>query len=222
MNAMRKYSIRTIIFDLDGTLFQTEGVALPAFCDTMNRLREEGLYSGSMPGDDVLMTMFGKTNAQIWAELLPGAVPQIIAKADEYMLYYELFHLKHGKGDPYPGVVETLYALKQRGYRLCIASNGGEGYVNGVTEEFFAGLFEGIYSAGGCKTQSKADLVHLILEHFNDGSAVIVGDRSSDIEAGVRNGLMTIGCTYGFGASEELEDADILIPDFQQMKELFL
>ncbi len=33
-----------MIFDLDGTLFQTETLLLPAYRATFDRLREEGLY----------------------------------------------------------------------------------------------------------------------------------------------------------------------------------
>lgn len=219
---MQKQSIRTIIFDLDGTLFQTEGLAVPAFRDTMNRLREEGMYDGPEHSDEVLLSMFGKTNTQIWAELLPGASPAVVAKADEYMLYYELLRLRRGEGAPYPGVVETLTELQKNGFRLCIASNGGEGYVTGVAGYYFDGLFEGIYSAGGYGTRSKVDLVKLILRHFPDGQSAMVGDRSSDVEAGKANGLLTIGCNYGFGHVEELAEADYVVTNFCQLKELFL
>lgn len=219
---MQKHSIRTIIFDLDGTLFQTEGVAIPAFRDTMNRLRDERMYDSPEHSDEVLLSMFGKTNTQIWAELLPDASPEVVSKADEYMLHYELFHLRQGEGAPFPGVVETLTALREKGYRLCIASNGGEGYVTGVASYYFEGFFEGIYSAGGYGTRSKVDLVKLILERFADGRSAMVGDRSSDVEAGKANGLLTIGCNYGFGRVEELAGSDHVITNFVQLKELFL
>lgn len=215
-------SVRTIIFDLDGTLFQTEELAVPAFRDTISRLRDEGLYSGPGHSDVRLLSMFGKTNTEIWAELLPGVPAGTVAKADEYMLYYELLRLRQGKGGPYPGVAETLTRLKERGYRLCIASNGGEGYVTGVAEFYFAGLFAGVYSAGGSGTRSKAELVRLILERYADGSAAMVGDRSSDVEAGKANGLLTIGCNYGFGKAEELAGADHVITDFLQIQGLFM
>ncbi|AZR72854.1 hypothetical protein BBF96_05295 [Anoxybacter fermentans] len=219
---MQKKSIKTIIFDLDGTLFQTEELAIPAFYDTISRLRNEGLYESEIPEKETLLSMFGKTNDQIWAELLPGASSHVIEKADEYMLHYEMLRLKRGEGNPYPGVVETLKVLKKEGYRLCIASNGSEIYVTGVAEYYFPGLFAAVYSAGGYQTNSKVELVRLIVERFNDGPMAMVGDRSSDIEAGKKNGLLTIGCKYGFGREEELAGADYVINNFTQIRELFL
>ena len=219
---MLKESVKTLIFDLDGTLFQTEGLALPAFRDTMHRLKEEGLITGSIPKETILLNMLGKTNVEIWNELLHNPEPQVMAKADEYMLYYEMCCLKNGMGTPYPGVQETLAELKAAGYRLCIASNGGQGYVMGVAEYYFDGLFSGIYSAGEYQTTSKVDLVKLIVQRFSDGAHVMVGDRSSDIEAGKMNGLLTIGCVYGFGNKEEVAGSDYQITNFPELRELFL
>ncbi len=217
---MGKEFVKTIIFDLDGTLFQSDTLAIPAFHDTMFRLQKEGLYPGPIPSDEVLKSMFGKTNDQIWAELLPGVSVAVVEKADEYMLYYEMLRLHRGEGRPYPGVSEVLQNFRQRDYRLCIASNGDQGYVTGVAEYHFSGLFEAVYSAGGYQTRSKVDLVKLILQRFKDGEYIMVGDRSSDIEAGKKNGLLTIGCNYGFGKVEELVDADHLVTDFKQIVEL--
>lgn len=220
---MQKETVKTIIFDLDGTLFQTEGLAIPAFRDTIERLQEEELYDGPMHSEEVLLGMFGKTNDEIWAELLPRVAPEVVEKADEYMCHYEMLRLKRGEGNPYSGVVATLQALKAQGYRLCIASNGGETYVTEVAAYYFAGLFEAVYSAGGYQTNTKVDLVKLLVDRFDDGPMVMVGDRSSDVEAGKENGLMTIGCRYsGFGDEKELAHADYIITDFSQLEEFFL
>lgn len=218
---MKKLIVKTIIFDLDGTLFQSEILAVPAFHDTLNRLRAEGLYAGPIHDDQVLKSMFGKTNEEIWPELLPNVSAEVIAKADQYMGDFELLRLHRGEGRLYSGVAEIMQALHQKGYRLCIASNGGERYVRGVADYYFSGLFAGVYSAGGYRTSSKVDLVKLIVDRFSDGSLVMVGDRSSDIEAGKENQLLTIGCNYGFGQNEELVDADYLIDDFCELLGLF-
>ncbi|WP_240345750.1 hypothetical protein [Parageobacillus toebii] len=38
-----------IVFDMDGTLFQTETVLVPALHKTFDRLRREGLWQGDTP-----------------------------------------------------------------------------------------------------------------------------------------------------------------------------
>lgn len=219
---MKRENIRTIIFDLDGTLFQTEKLAIPAFYDTIKRLKEEELYNGDMPSEEHLKSQFGKVNDEIWPDVLPGASKEVIEKANEYMEYYELTRLKKGQGNPYPGVTRTLKALHNHGYRLCIASNGGKNYVHGVAEFHFPGLFTEVYSAGGQQTETKVDMVKIIKERFDDGPMVMVGDRSSDIAAGKENGFYSIGCTYGFSSEDELAQADHIIKDFTELKEIFI
>ncbi|MOA38100.1 bifunctional 5'-methylthioadenosine/S-adenosylhomocysteine nucleosidase/phosphatase [compost metagenome] len=50
----------------------------------------------------------------------------------------------------------------------------------------------------------------------------MVGDRSSDVEAGIKNGQAVIGCAYaGFGQGAELQGADVLITNFNELLELY-
>ncbi|MMZ68855.1 bifunctional 5'-methylthioadenosine/S-adenosylhomocysteine nucleosidase/phosphatase [compost metagenome] len=50
----------------------------------------------------------------------------------------------------------------------------------------------------------------------------MVGDRSSDVEAGKKNGRVVIGCAYaGFGQATELQGADVLISNFNELLDLY-
>ncbi|MNP61949.1 bifunctional 5'-methylthioadenosine/S-adenosylhomocysteine nucleosidase/phosphatase [compost metagenome] len=83
-------------------------------------------------------------------------------------------------------------------------------------------LFEGLYSAGEYKTATKADLVKLLMDDHQVSSAWMVGDRSSDVEAGKKNGQTVIGCAYaGFGQGQELAGADVLIRSFDELIALY-
>ncbi|MGO4693242.1 HAD family hydrolase, partial [Paenibacillus sp. 2TAB26] len=76
----------------------------------------------------------------------------------------------------------------------------------------------GLYSAGEYETSTKVDLVARLLKDHNIQSAWMVGDRSSDVEAGKGNGLQTIGCAYAtYGRASEIEGADVLINDFREL-----
>jgi len=124
-------------------------------------------------------------------------------------------------GALYPNVVETLIELKNLGYRLFIASNGLKDYVDGVLSSFRINhLFEAIYSAGEYKTETKKELVNKLLNDFNIKKAVMVGDRSSDVEAGKVNNLFIIGCNFGFSSNGELKEADEIITNFKQLIDL--
>ncbi|MNP49278.1 bifunctional 5'-methylthioadenosine/S-adenosylhomocysteine nucleosidase/phosphatase [compost metagenome] len=62
----------------------------------------------------------------------------------------------------------------------------------------------------------------LLLDKYHVTSAWMVGDRSSDVEAGKKNGQTVIGCAYaGFGNGTELQGADVLITNFDELLDLY-
>jgi len=208
-----------MLFDLDGTLFQTETLLLPAYHATFDQLRDEGLYSGATPPESEILGSLGMLLEHIWQRVMPGVDAKVHRRADELLLDYQIRGLERGEGRMYEGVAETLTALRGQGIRLFVASNGLELYVKRVIEhKGLAPLFEGLYSAGEFQTRSKVDLVRMLLETYNVKSAWMVGDRSSDVEAGRENDLTVIGCDYaGFRKEGELEQADVRIDRFSDL-----
>lgn len=215
-------SNHAIIFDLDGTLFQTEKLAIPAFRNALERLRRADMFERSMPTDEEIQSVFGLTHEEIWNRLLPGADEQVKKMADQWMLEEELHGLQHGRGELYPGVEETLNRLKQDGWRLFIASNGILPYVKGVLATFqLLPLFSGIYTAGEYRTHEKKELVSILIKEHKVTGGYMVGDRSSDVEAGLANGLTVIGCQYAgfpnFSGERELDGAHVVIGTFPDL-----
>lgn len=214
--------MNTIIFDLDGTLFQTEKVAVPAFQETFRRLKEAGEFQGDIPGEEKIYSVFGLTHQELWQVLLPDAPPILKEKADRYMLQNELELFRQGKGAIYPGVRETLVKLHEKGYSLFVASNGAGDYVRTALEtEGLTFLFKGIYTAGEYQTEDKSDLVRILKKDHGITNGFMVGDRSSDMKAGKENRLFTVGCRYTgfpqFGKDHELDQADAVIHSFKEL-----
>jgi phosphoglycolate phosphatase len=211
-----------MIFDLDGTLFQTETLLLPAYHATFDKLREEGAYTGETPHESKILGSLGMLLEHIWQQVMPDVEVTVHRRADDLLLDYQMKGLVDGEGLLYEGVAETLKALHEQGIRLFIASNGLEPYVKGVMEQKgLAPLFEGLYSAGEFQTRSKVVLVKMLMDTYGVSSAWMVGDRSSDVEAGKENGLIVVGCDYaGFRKEGELEEADVRIRDFSELLEL--
>lgn len=203
------------IFDMDGTLLKTEEVAVPAFKQTFQQLKEEGSYQGPIPSDDELTGVFGMTLEEIWNKLLPQQSDEVKKKADRLMLEKELEILKEGNIHLYPSVKETLEKLRDQKVPLFIASNGLDEYIKGVCEVFqITDWFVDLYSAGRFQTESKDDLVAKLLSDFGIQHAVMVGDRKSDVQAGKANHLFTIGCSFGFSEDGELDQADVIVKEF--------
>lgn len=225
-------NLKAAIFDLDGTLFQADIIAVPAFQATFQKLQSEGLYQGEIPDRDTLCSMFGLILAEIWATLLPDANDDVKKKADQYMEDYEKKFVAEGLAKLYPDTVQVLKTLHSTGTKLFIASNGTRGYVEFVAKAMnIEQYFTGIYSAGKYSTKSKVDLVRILLgehnlhsSHRNQGDLIVmVGDRSSDIEAGKNNNLLTIACNYGYAKTDsELAKADYQIASIADLIKLSL
>jgi len=49
---------------------------------------------------------------------------------------------------------------------------------------------------------------------------VIVGDRFHDVESGVRNGIPSIFCEYGYGSLDEGRDATYSIRDIRELLDI--
>ncbi|MGM1047916.1 Phosphoglycolate phosphatase, HAD superfamily [Paenibacillus uliginis N3/975] len=214
---------KAMIFDMDGTLFQTETLLLPAYHKLFDILREEGLHKGETPKEELMLGCLGMLLEDIWKIVLPDGSPEAHRRADELLLQLELEGLKEPDAVLYPGVEETLQELKRRGVRLFVASNGLEHYVKGIADaRNIMPLFEELYSAGQHGTASKVDLVALLLKNHGIERAWMVGDRSSDVEAGKKNGQTVIGCQYaGFGNDQELKGSDAIITSFPELLNLY-
>ena len=59
---------------------------------------------------------------------------------------------------------------------------------------------------------NKGDLLAYALEQLNMSAqtAVMVGDRSNDLNAARANGMPFVGVTWGYGIGNELAQADVL------------
>jgi phosphoglycolate phosphatase len=223
MSKLKSTSVpEAIIFDLDGTLFQTETLLETVHWRVFETLHAEGLYLKPLPPIDTLLGSLGMLLSDIWKRVMPDGSPEAHERANVLLLQYEMEELAAGRGQLYPGVIETLTELRSRGIRLFIASNGLEEYVKGVPEVKGIGeWFEGRYSAGEFATSSKVDLVRRLLTTFGVEKAWMVGDRSSDVEAGKRNGLFVVGCNYaGFHRPGELDGSDAIIQSFPELLKL--
>jgi phosphoglycolate phosphatase-like HAD superfamily hydrolase len=191
---------------------------------TFGQLKKEGLYIGETPPEERILGALGMLLELIWQRVMPEASLETRLRADELLLQYQIEGLSRGTGELYEGVEQTLRALHAKGIRLFVASNGLEDYVKGVTQAMgISSLFEGQYSAGEYQTRSKVDLVKLLLAEHGIQSAWMVGDRSSDVEAGLSNGLTVVGCDYaGFRDKGELSGSHMRIEAFSELLSFLL
>lgn len=214
--------MKAIIFDLDGTLYQTEKVAVPAFRLTFEELQQKSLLHRNMPSNEEFESVFGMTGAEFWPRLLPKVPRSVHEEADRRLLFWEIQEINRGNVECYPFVKDTLRSLQRKGYVLFIASNGLKPYVEAVLQAAeLDQFFLDIYTASEYQTASKVDLVRICMEKYNINMGYMVGDRRSDVNAGKENNLISIACCYkgfpSFATKDELLNADTIIDSFDKL-----
>ncbi|MHC4827302.1 MAG: HAD family hydrolase [Planctomycetota bacterium] len=193
-----------LIFDLDGTLFHSETVTVPA-------AREAFETHGLTPPDDAEICSFiGRTSAayNAWLRTLcpPDDAEQILRTAAEREL-----KLIGERGRLYPGVPEALAELRAAAPKLAVCSNGSGRYVEAVLAAHGIDAFFDVVRYRRPDDTSKPQMAGELLGRLRDDlrqPGVVIGDRHDDVESARANGLLAVGCAYGYGADGELDGAD--------------
>lgn len=202
-----------IIFDLDGTLWDSTKVLVKAW----NIVLSEFPQTKVKVSLDNLKPLLGRTlEAIIEALVVDVSDEKLRIQIADTCAKVEHEVLSKEGGILYPMIEETLVLLSKK-YKLYIVSNCQDGYI----ESFFAahGLekyFED-YECPGRSGLLKADNIRLIMERNNIDKAVYVGDTVMDYNAAKKAGIPFIHATYGFGQIEEKVEK---IDNFSELSKL--
>ena len=124
--------IRTILFDLDGTLLNT----LEDLTDSVNyMLREYGYPERTI---DEVRAFVGNGVRLLVERALPAAEK---ARTDECLEAFSAHYDAHkaDKTRPYDGIIDMLRAVKAAGYKTAVVSNKYEAAVKALAAEEFCG-----------------------------------------------------------------------------------
>lgn len=209
-----------VIFDMDGTLFQTDLILEPSLEDTFRRLREANLWEGETPFEQYRSIM-GVSLPVVWETLLPNHTNDEQKRANEWFQKSLIENIRNGLGELYPYTNQVLQELTNRSISVFIASNGEQEYLHTIANQFaLHDWVSGVYSIQVINSGDKSDLVHKIMNDYNISEALLVGDRRSDISAAKDNNLLAVGCKFDFSQEGELEEADVVIEDLRSVLEL--
>ncbi|SDT52837.1 adenosylhomocysteine nucleosidase [Paenibacillaceae bacterium GAS479] len=210
----------SLIFDMDGTLFQTNKILELSLEDTFNYLKSLNEWSGVTPIQKYREIM-GVPLSVVWETLMPDHSNEIRQIADRYFLEKLIANINNGSGALYSHVYEIFDSLKQAGCPIFIASNGLVNYLKAIVVYYNLDAWvTETFSIQQLETEDKTDLVSHILKKYNIEHAAVVGDRLSDINAANKNGLMAIGCRFDFAQEDELKQVDAVIDDLLELRGL--
>ena len=196
---------RAALFDLDGTLVDS----LEDLTDAVNHMLA-GFGRPSLTPASV-RRLVGKGAHNLVKRALETESEEAIKQGIKLFVAYNSAHITD-KSVLYPGVREALPRLAENGIRLAVISNKPEALCGLIMEALgVARLFE-IICGGDTFPEMKPSPLPLLqaLERLDIAAhdAVMVGDSINDIQAGQQAGVTTIGCTWGYGGSDELAEAD--------------
>lgn len=210
----------SMIFDMDGTLFQTDKILEISLEETFEELRRKGLWEKETPIEKYRQIM-GVPLSVVWETLLPIHSPEIRLMANEFFHDQLIQNIQSGSGELYPHVEELFTFLKNRNIPIYIASNGLPNYLEAIVQFYHLDNWvKEVFSIQHIQSKDKADLVRMILDKYKIQRGAIVGDRLSDIKAAKSNRLHAVGCRFDFAQEEELSHADFIIDDLIEIKEI--
>lgn len=191
-----------LVFDLDGTLVNS----VPDLTDSLNEILRERGYAGTLSEAEV-KPMVGDGVPTLVARAFAargGGAAEAAAAYPRYVALYEATATRRTR--PYPGVAETLEALRRRGYRCAVCTNKLQHATEIVLRDLgLAGLFDGV--AGGDRYPvRKPDRGHLLGLVAELGSAparsLMIGDSENDAAVAHAAGVALILMRYGYARTD--------------------
>ncbi len=214
---------RLIAFDLDGVLYTAEPFLGEAYREAIAAVeaRRPGSFP-RVPDTAEILEHVGWPVRVILERLFPGVDPQSLRLLYDESLGVICRYVERGEGHLFPGVEATLHLLAERGFVLAVASNGRSAYVESVLRTYeLHRFFDPVVTIGTAGVGDKAGVLRSYLERHGWTAAdlVMVGDRSSDVDAARSVGCRFIGCDYGHGHRHEIEDAGPILTSITQLPE---
>ena len=207
---MRRYNMNAIIFDVDGTLWDSCQAVANAWNTVFNRYKE---LNGKTVTAEVAKSFMGKTSEEIFSTLLPDLKRQKMLSIMEECGKEEEVEIAKNGGKLFDNLEKTLQILSQK-YDLYIVSNCQAGYV----EAFFAyhklEKYFKDYENSGRTGKPKGENIKLIIERNAIQKCFYIGDTQGDYNATKIAGIPFLYAKYGFGT------VDAEVPFINSIEEL--
>jgi len=199
MNTSLKNKFDSIIFDLDGTLWDNTANVAAAWQTGNN---EVDYIRETVITQQMVRSITGMAYSAIFEKLFPYLDA---AQREDFMARCakkEIDTLNKMGGELYPDLEETLKYLVTK-YKLFIVSNCQNDYIETFLQYSGFGKYFSGYQCFGTKNQPKAENIKDIVNDHSLKAPVYVGDTLGDFTSSQKAGVPFIFASYGFGEVEE-------------------
>ena len=203
-----------IIFDLDGTLWDSSEQVLKAWYEVTSRSRD---ITKEITAED-LKGVMGLQIKEIGQRFFPYLSKERQKEILKECCETECRYLKVNGGKLYDDVEETLRLLAEK-YKLFIVSNCECGYIEAFLEAHKLGQYFSDFENPGRTSLSKGENIKLIIERNNLRSPVYVGDTEGDQKASSFASVPFIYASYGFG---NVKQYDYRVDKFKELVDMYI
>lgn len=206
-----KQGSRTVIFDMDGVLIDSQPMQLAAYNVVL------GSYAVHLSEEEFMRWYVGRRSSDIVAFLrehfqLPESVEQLLAAKNTAYASLVRENMR-----PMPGLLPLLDHLTSSASRLAVASSSSVADI----EEILAGLrirqhFQFIVSGEEVPNGKPAPDSFLEAAHrlaVPPDECVVIEDSQKGVEAAVRAGMYCIAVPNRFTAAHDFSRAHMRVPD---------
>ncbi len=203
----QKTKITTILFDFDGTVMNTNELIIESWQHTYRTVEGK-----ERPVDEIMRT-FGEPLLTSMEKALPQIPPE------EAVEIYRSYHLESfgEKITIFPGVKETLKALKAEGYKLAVVTSRAERTTFEAMEKYdIIDCFSAVVTCDDT-TKHKPDPEPVMIALQKLGSTVeeslMVGDSMFDIGCARNAGVKSVLVGWAVAVTDEEKEGP-MGPDF--------
>ncbi|MBF7682856.1 HAD-IIIA family hydrolase [Acinetobacter sp. B5B] len=198
---IKKHAIKLMIFDWDGTLFNSVGQIVHSLLYAAKK------YDQPLMAHDA-KDVIGLGLPEVMQRLFPN-VPEL---HDLILTTYAEHYVEHSLQDQwFDGVAQMLDDLKNKGILLAVATGKNRKGLDRVLRKTQStDIF--VVTRAASETASKPnpkmlqeilDVTGISVEH-----AVMIGDTAYDLDMAQRIGMASVGVTYGVHSSDILQKYD--------------
>ncbi len=205
---------KSIIFDLDGTLWDSTGCVCAIWNRVLNKYEDISL----MIAQETVSKMMGKTMDEIGKTLFPNLTEERRQQIIVDFGNEEVNYLSQKGAILYEGLEETLQILSLD-YNLYIVSNCQDGYVDAFLHAHQLESYFKDYEMSGRTGLDKGHNIKLIMKRNTIDQAFYVGDTEGDEDASRFAGIPFIYASYGFG---QAKNPDMIIHSIEELPKVLL
>ena len=201
--------IDSIIFDLDGTLWDSTVIVTDSWNETISKYKE---VKNKLTVNDIKGVM-GLVIEDIALKFFPYLEESTRLEIINHCCAEECKHLEKSGAILYDKLEETLIELAKK-YKLFIVSNCQCGYIEAFLEAHKLAKYFLDYENAGRPGLTKGENIKLIIERNNLENPIYLGDTEGDLRATRVASIPFIYAKYGFG---QVDDYDYVINSFEEL-----